>query len=527
MFELKDFPEELRDKSNHALLNGLMRGVEREALRVNGRAELSQSPHPSGLGSALCHPLITTDFSEALLEFITPPSHRRDELLEKLGQIQCFTSSQLNDELLWAMSMPCILPGEQHIPVARYGDSHNGQMKTIYRLGLGQRYGRSMQTVAGLHYNFSLPPAFWAHFHHKENSLETLDRYRNQRYFSLIRNFRRHYWLLVLLFGASPAMDKSFVNGRKHTLEQSDDGQSLYLPWATSLRMGDLGYQSSAQDELFVCYNQKNTYIQTLAKAILENHPAYENLPLKDQQGHYQQLSRGLLQIENEFYSSIRPKRSARPGETALTALHRRGVEYIEVRCLDVDPFEALGITAGQSAFIDCFLLWCALAPSPESNMEETALIAHNHRLVINEGRRPGVKLKHLEHGDLALKDWADALVEAMQPIASMLDQANDTREHSAALSQQQKVLNNLELSPSARLLKKMEKQSFVDVGLEQSRHNQLELQKRSVCEGQAQRFNDMAEKSHSAQQKLEHASAGEFDEFLKRYYKQYKKLLA
>ncbi|WP_370980669.1 glutamate--cysteine ligase [Agaribacterium sp. ZY112] len=528
MFDIQNFPTELAERSNHALLNGILRGVEREALRVKPDGSLSLSPHPKELGSALCHPLITTDFSESLLEFITPPSHRRDELFEKLGHIQCFTLQQFSNELLWAMSMPCALPNESDIPVAHYGDSHNGMMKTIYRLGLGQRYGRSMQTVAGLHYNFSLPPAFWAHFHNKENSSLRLDRYRDQRYFSLIRNFRRHYWLLVLLFGASPAMDNSFAAGRQHTLDALNDGQSLYRPWATSLRMGDLGYQSSAQDELFVCYNKKNTYIETLTQAILKPHSAYKDLPIQESSGEYQQLSQGLLQIENEFYSSIRPKRSAKPGETALTALHRRGVEYIEVRCLDVDPFEPLGITPEQSAFIDTFLLWCALADSPESSLEETRLISENHSKIVNEGRKPGLKLKHPEAGNIDAKEWALALIQAMQPAAELLDQANESHDFASALKSQRAVIEDLSLSPSAKLLSKLQGGlSFIELGLEQSRHNLAELESRALCEGQAARFNTMANDSHAAQAKLERKSKGEFSAFLADYYKQYEKLLS
>ena len=325
MFELPQFPDELGRSENTSLLTGIVRGIEREALRIAQDGSFSKRPHPESLGSALTHPQITTDFSEALLEFITPPTHCVDELFNHLQHIHSFVLSQLDDELLWTSSMPCILPQEDEIEVARYGNSNNGQMKTIYRVGLGHRYGRAMQTVAGIHYNFSLPLAFWAHFHTKENSIQSLDEYRNSRYLGVIRNFRRHYWLLILLFGASPAMCSSFVGQRKHNLDVFPGGKALYQPYATSLRMGDLGYQSTAQESLYVCYNAVQSYISTLSKAILEPHAEYAQQGIKDSDGNYRQLSDGLLQIENEFYSSIRPKRSAKPGETALTALSKRG----------------------------------------------------------------------------------------------------------------------------------------------------------------------------------------------------------
>ena len=151
--------------SDPSLLTQIGRGIERECLRVTAEGTLAQTPHPRALGSALTHPSITTDYSEALLEFITPVSRDIDETLDILARIHGFVYRQLGDELLWSSSMPCIVSGDAGIPVARYGQSNVGRMKTVYRYGLGHRYGRLMQAIAGVHYNFSMPEAYWARAH--------------------------------------------------------------------------------------------------------------------------------------------------------------------------------------------------------------------------------------------------------------------------------------------------------------------------------------------------------------------------
>ena len=177
-----------------------------------------------------------------------------------------------------------------------------------------------MQTISGIHYNFSLP--------------EPLS---NDAYFALIRNFRRHSWLLLYLFGASPAVCASFVADRAHELERLSE-DTFYLPYATSLRMGRLGYQSEAQSSLAVSYNSLESYAASLQDALTKPYPAYEAIGIRDGDD-YRQLATSLLQIENEFYGTIRPKRVIRPGERPLHALRERGVEYVEVRLMDLDPF--------------------------------------------------------------------------------------------------------------------------------------------------------------------------------------------
>ena len=142
-------------------LAGIRRGIEKEGLRVRPDGSLADTPHPAGLGSALTHERITTDFSESQLELITGVHGGIDGCLRELTEIHQVVYRALGDELLWSSSMPCRLPADELIPLGRYGSSNVGRAKTVYRNGLAHRYGRRMQTISGIHYNFSLPEAAW------------------------------------------------------------------------------------------------------------------------------------------------------------------------------------------------------------------------------------------------------------------------------------------------------------------------------------------------------------------------------
>jgi glutamate--cysteine ligase len=229
----------LQKIGNASVLQGMRRGIEKESLRINLDGNLAQTPHPVALGSALKHPNITTDFSEALLEFITPACSTIEESLGWLESIHAYTYPILEKqkEKLWVASMPCVLESDEKIPLAQYGSSHTARMKTIYREGLGNRYGRVMQTISGIHYNVSFPDSLWEVLQWQAGDNRSLQDFKTQRYFDLIRNFRRYMWLLLYLFGSSPALCPTFLQGRPHRLQAFDDkARSLYLPFSTSLR---------------------------------------------------------------------------------------------------------------------------------------------------------------------------------------------------------------------------------------------------------------------------------------------------
>ena len=511
----------LQRPEHHKLFSGIRHGIEREGLRVSPGARLAQTSHPKALGKTLTHPYITTDYSEALLEFITPVHNRIDDTLDFLNELHVFTSKVMGDELLWAGSMPSILEGEARIPIARYGHSNSGIMKSVYREGLAHRYGKAMQTIAGLHYNFSLPAELFDLFSQEEGSVAGSQAFQSDFYLSLIRNFRRFSWLLMYLFGASPAVSKSFFAEAKenHSLQVLDE-DSLFLPYATSLRMSDMGYTNNAQSSLNICYNTVDEYVASLSKAIKTPYPAYEKIGVK-QGNKYLQLNTNLLQIENEYYSNIRPKRIARRGEKPLTALGRRGIEYIEVRCLDINPFEPLGISSADAHFLDVFLVYSGVKDSPAMTTDqECRRTTENFRKTVEEGRRPGLMLES-ERGEVSLQEWGLALLEDMLPIAQLLDSANETSCFTDSLKQQQNKLNDVSLTPSAKLMHALQQdsKSYTDVILDLSRRHQAHFVNNEMNLERQKYFELLAEESIENQRQLEASDTLNFDEFLKQYH--------
>lgn len=519
--------QHMAEPEHLALLRAINRGIEKESLRITPTGKLAQTPHPRGLGSALTHSAITTDYSEALLEFITPVSDSIDATLDKLENIHAFVYSQLDEELLWSASMPCIVSGDEGIPVAQYGSSNVARMKTVYRYGLGHRYGRLMQAISGIHYNFSVPQQYWELAWREAGSPGEIGDYITERYLGLIRNFRRVSWLLIYLFGASPAVCASFLRGRdNHGLQPFDEeGKSLYLPYGTALRMGDLGYNSDAQKGLKICYNNLHNYVETLGSAIVKPHPGYADIPA-GQDGDYQQLNTSLLQIENEFYSPIRPKRVANSGEAPLKALLRGGIEYIEVRCIDVSPFCPTGISAEQIRFLDTFLLYCLFKDSPECDDADQAEQAANLEAVVNRGRQPGLELSR-DGKATNLATWAESLLEDMAPIADLLDAAHGQQDYRDGVLAQRAKVADPELTPSARILREMRERElpFFRLAMSYSEQWSQYYQDRPLSAELQQDFASQAEQSLADQAATEAADDVSFEQYLDSFFQQYQSL--
>lgn len=195
-------------------IKDIQRGIERETLRVAPNGKISQKEHPKLLGAALTHPYITTDYSEALLELITPPSNDINKTYAQLQDIHHFVTKHIGDEVLWPMSMPCFIEHQDEIPLAYYGESNIGKMKRTYRKGLKNRYGSMMQAIAGIHYNFSLPTTFWQAYQKQQGLTGSLMDFQSEQYMRMVRNIKRYVWVVTYLFGASPAMCRSFLEGK-------------------------------------------------------------------------------------------------------------------------------------------------------------------------------------------------------------------------------------------------------------------------------------------------------------------------
>ncbi len=505
-----------------ATLRGISRGLEKESLRATADGNLSMRPHPRALGAPLTHPRITTDFSESQVELITGVHEDIEACLAELTETHQITLADIDGESLWCTSMPCPLPADDQIPIGQYGSSFVGRTKTIYRVGLKHRYGSRMQTISGLHYNFSIPQTLWPLLQQMPGLRldENPKRARSQGYFGLIRNFRQHSWLL-LLFGASPLVQRSFAVGMPHILKRFGR-DALGLPHATSLRMGPLGYQSDAQSRIGASYNCLKSYAESLYDALTQPYPAYEKMGIL-YEGEYRQLSTSLLQIENEFYGTIRPKQPIRPKERPLAALAARGVEYVEVRLMDLDPFSPIGITAETIRFLDIFLLYCLLSDSPPDSPKITAAQAANRHAVAQRGREPGLALQQGDGSLRPLQDWGQELLKDLQPVAERLDEAFPEHggAYAAALQMARQRLESPDTTPSARLLAELaanEEDSLTALTLARSQAHRQHLLSLPLTADVREAYTRMAQESFIEQADIEAADTGDYEQWRQQY---------
>ena len=500
---------------------GSRMGIEKESLRVTEDGEIAQTPHPRALGSALTHSYITTDFSEALLEFITPPYFEPRDALQCLNDTHRFVYANLpDDELLWASSMPCMVSGDESVPIAEYGSSNVGTMKNVYRRGLSYRYGRLMQAIAGVHFNYSFPDALWPVLQELKANRDPLQRFVSDSYFALIRNFQRQGWLIPYLFGSSPVVCKSFL-GKNAKGFQDFDGGSWYLPYATTLRMSDIGYKNKSQAGLCISYDDVDAYIESLTRAIETPSADYQAIGVVVD-GEYRQLNANILQIENEYYSFIRPKRVAHSGEKPTVALARRGVEYVEVRALDVAAFEPAGISEEQMRFLEAFLVFCALGESAPISDAARREIEHNQQAVASRGRQPGLTLVR-DGRELLLRAWAEEICDVLQGICRLLDAGEADDPYSRALAHQRACVADPEQLPSARMLSAMaaSDESYFQYAMRLSREYRKFFLDSRLDDARRLQFEAEASRSLAEQREIEASDKLSFAEYLEHYFSQ------
>lgn len=517
---LKARLSQIIDSGQEGCLSESLIGLEKESLRVAEDGSISQTAHPSALGSALTNPAITTDFSEALAELITPPCNSIKEVLSYLDDIQKFVYSRLDDETLWATSMPCVVRGGDSIPIAQYGSSNVGTMKTVYRRGLGYRYGRTMQVIAGVHFNYSVSDSFWNLYQQLLGNNDSRQDFISEQYMGLVRNMLRYGWMIPYLFGASPAVCKSFLHGKPTMLADFNE-HTFYEPYATSLRMGDIGYTNSQEDMAGIKadYSSIDAYVKSLQCAIDKPFSAYGEIGVKVD-GEYRQLNANILQIENEYYSTVRPKQITQTDEKPTTALSKRGVAYVEIRSIDVNAFDPLGVNEEQLHFLEIFVLFCLLQESPVLNQTEMNEVDMNLIQAAHTGRQPGLKLTRHDQA-MALKDWALELCEAMQDVADLLDKVNHCNLYSKSLSIQIECVNNPSKTPSARMLEEMREheEGFYTFAQRKSLKYLEYFKSRDLSPERQQFFEAMSRESLTKQLQIEKSDTLNFDEYLKHYF--------
>lgn len=508
--------EAWRRSSDRHIFRNIQIGLEREALRVDEEAGLSHEPHPEALGSPLTHPHITTDYSEVMTELVTPPD-TLEASYAFLQDLHCYVYEHLGEERLWCGSMPCVIAEDPDIPLAYYGESNPGRMKTIYRRGLGYRYTRSMQVISGVHFNCSMPAEFWRQEFGGQPDPDRI----SERYFDALRNLLRFGWLIAYLFGASPAICRSFVLQKHESLELFTPG-TYYGPYATSLRQGSIGYQNSqeASTGVHADYNNRASYIECLREATATPCPQYQDIGVR-RDGEYLQLNANQLQIENEYYSPVRPKCVPQGNEKPTRGLRQRGVEYLELRSLDIDPFEPCGIELDTMRFLTALVVYCLLDDSPKMSMSEQATADDNMQQVAHLGRDPEATLRRGE--EVSLRDWADELLSDIRPVCELLDEAHGCTAFRQAWEAQEAKVRDPEQTPSGRMVTEMRESgdAYVEWVLRRSREHQEFFKARPPDPELRARFGRIVEQSRLQQQAIEEEereSPVSFEDYLAAY---------
>jgi glutamate--cysteine ligase len=504
------------------LFKKINRGIERECLRVNKQGDISQSSHPKELGSALTNPKITTDYAESLLEFVTGTSDSVEETLKELKEIHQFTVKNISsEEFFWGQSMPNKILNEDDIKIGEYGPSNVGQMKHIYRKGLKNRYGSLMQVISGIHYNFSFPKEVFQHLHQAEKSSLAMQDYITDKYFGMIRNIQRYGWTIPYLFGASPFVHESFLKNDCPNLKKFPNKDVYYGQYATSLRMSEIGYTSNSQKSITVCFNQLSSYINSLKDAIETKYDDWVKIGVKVD-GEYRQLRDSIIQIENEYYGHTRPKRVVNSGEPPSKALSERGIEYIELRSMDINPNSDIGITSEQAYYLDLFFLFCLLEDSPSISKNECQDISKNQKAVILEGRDPNLLLSN-NGQETSINSWGSSILDKMEKTLPLFSSLNLENEYDTMFKNIKLMFSDPGQTYSGKLLTNFKKsdKSYNDFFMNIAIPSKEKLFSEQLDSETYDKLSNMAQKSLAEKEAIERKETIGLDEYLENYYSQ------
>ena len=469
MWNFKNLYGLFNGKNAHLLTKGLW-GIEKEALRVDDNAHLATSEHPTIFDRRF----ITRDFSESQLEFVTMPYDSIIKTFDALKATQSFANDNIQDEYLWPLSMPCILPKDEDIQVAKFSKLHDEESE-IYRRGLALRYGKKMQMISGIHYNYSFSSSLIHLLQKNYQSNTNIRVFQDNLYFHLARNFLRYRWLLIYLFGASPDADISYKENMIKELKTINEACILcsdindYEKYATSLRVSRYGYSTEIQKDLKISYNSLIEYAKDLQQAISIKSEEYAKFGLfKDNQ--QIQMNTNVLQKENEYYSPIRFK-NTKTVNSQLEALNKYGVEYLELRIFDMNPFEEYGLSLHQLHFVHLFILYCLFEQSDEMTPEEMKKTNDNHHFVAILGRKDNLDL-HCKDGKRNIKLVLNDVMNKIGKIAHLLGGV-----YVEAFHLEVEKIENKDLLPSSAIKTEMNKykESFVEFGMRKAKEYKKE----------------------------------------------------
>ncbi|MFI3086092.1 bifunctional glutamate--cysteine ligase GshA/glutathione synthetase GshB [Streptococcus sp. 2022WUSS037] len=384
-------------------------GVERESLRMNNNNRVAQTPHPEKLGSRNFHPYIQTDYSEPQLELITPVAHSTKEARRFLGAItDVAVRSMEKTEYLWPLSMPPVI-SEDEIQIAQLESDYEYQ----YRVGLAKRYGKLLQSMSGIHYNFELGKDLTQQLF-VVSGYDDLITFKNALYLKLAQNFLRYRWLLTYLYGASSLAEKGFLTDE--------------IGCVRSIRNSNYGYVNAP--DVRISFSSLEQYVTDIEQAVAS----------------------GQLSAEKEFYSAVR-LRGAKVSRDFLT----KGITYLEFRNFDLNPFEPLAIsqeTLDTTHLFALALLWLDDMDQVDEELAQAADL--NNRIALS-----------YPHTPLPAEADARPILTAMEAIVQHFG-LDDY--YSQLIAQVEAALQDPRLTLSGKIAEQVEDGSLERFGQQQGR---------------------------------------------------------
>ncbi|MCH4073108.1 hypothetical protein [Pseudoramibacter sp.] len=409
-------------------------GIERESLRAHEDGTLALTPHPAALGNKLTNAYVTTDFSESQVEIVTPPCPSVQDTYRTLGVLTDMVNAVLpEDEYLWPNSIPCVLPDDEKIPVARYFGEPGAEKAMQYRRNLVRKYGAKKQMFSGIHFNYSLGEEAvqkWFGKVQQDKPTLTVQDFKNQLYLKIAKNYLTYRWLLIELTGASIAAHDTFIPSCLKLMPWSDDRGSHYSKKGISFRSGSPGYKNN--EALYPRYDSIGHFIDDLEGFVAE----------------------GKLSEPKEFYAQARLK-PAHPKENWLGSLKADGIRYIEIRTMDLNPFDPYGISERDMEIVHLLLLYCLVKPviGAASDREE----ADDNEWRVAEQGQDAFLVLHRNGEAILAKEWAQEIVQDIGCMNRTLNLGKD-----AAVASMQARLGDVRDDHAAALVRLVEDQGYV-----------------------------------------------------------------
>ena len=402
-------------------------GIEREGLRCEISGKLALTPHPEVFGEKLRNPYITTDFSESQLELITPAMDTLEQTYDFLSGLYDIAVMEIGDEYIWPQSMPCIIPEDKKIPIARFCKCPPGVDAESYRQKLMLKYGGKKQLVSGIHYNFSFKESLIQKLHTAYAPQLDTKSFKNSLYLKVTRNYLRYRWLIIYLLGSTSTMHETYVEACGKQLKKISS-DSFSSDGALSYRNGDCGYQNKTA--IFPNYDSVGEHIASLERFIQE----------------------GTIESHKELYSQIRLK--AKDNGNLLESLQKDGICYLEYRSIDINPFDRAGISLNDLYFMQLFNLYLLFKEESDYTLwQEEAL--ENQKAIATHGQK---ELQLKKDGNLVLKeDWGMEMLQEMRKL-------NDTLglDKQDVIEIMEKRLKDYQLTYAYQLVEAVKREGYV-----------------------------------------------------------------